>query len=258
MDLTSITPTRKLVANLTALGVPVPRGVAEALKVHDACSGYTGPPAVDLDAEALTVTAAGVAKLIERAAETEPKRPVAEQAQRHLLDRLSRRCIRSVAASAEEITANLAPIFTDAAEAFTDAYRQLPTGWQDAELLVRAGAGAVATLQTAQEHVAQLDACRYIRKRLHNIEPTTSIGRGTLYCEVENTMVAEECHLIRDAGNLGYFGNLIAVPGVIRLRWWATPADHKTYLTTLPAKTEQWVHGRDESGFIGSRKVSAR
>lgn len=243
---------------LTALGLPVPPTITDALAVLAAAYAHEPATGPDISFAAMTLKAADVPKLIDAHVEATIRTASHHAARGELIDRLERRCNRAIATDADAITTALADVFTPAADAFTDAYRRLPAKWADAESLIRSGPDAVAVLIEAQHQLPTLDACRHIRESLP-LAHTTPLYNGTAYIVVTDTLVAEAIARQGNTGPLGWWGNALSIEGATRLQWHPTPAEHRAYIETLPRYELGYV--RDQvSGFGGHRieKVQSR
>lgn len=235
------------VEHLETLGIKPPAPLVAALALHRAASA---PPAkFNISAEVANVnTPADIEALYKRAAASLAHAEAAAHVLTDLRVALARRITTAHTDAGPSIVDALRPHFEKAADRFQTAYRALPPGWDDSNVLVRSGPDVVAAWHQALDATSVLDSCATIRRAIPRLDANAPVATGTLYCDVTDTMVAEAVANTAP-GSLGRWGAILSVPGVAGLRW-RTPTEHKDYIATLPhAEIRHERHG------IGTRPV---
>ena len=159
---------RDIAAALEQYGVKVPRDLSDALAAYDTADQYD--PASDrpvVHTEALTIKASDVASLIDRAAESDLRLEQRRAAKVELGDYLARRANREATIAGAPLVEALAAPFDEAAEAFTEAWRAIPSRVKEAGFNDRTirdqGSEAHSAVERAEAAASRLDHFNQLR-----------------------------------------------------------------------------------------------
>ena len=143
------------ITNWPALGVKLPKSLADKCDVFDAVRYVETAHVVQIDTSAITTTNANdaVAELAAKLLPTESEpgqRSALDRAKAAILDRLGREILALASDAVPGIVEQLQPAFDKAVSVFTESVADLPEPLTS-EALVHAGPGALSQYQAARE-----------------------------------------------------------------------------------------------------------
>jgi hypothetical protein len=241
---------RTLVDRLNNHGLVIPDEVTVAVAVDLAVVNYTPPEPDEILADIATTGAAGVEKMLAKAAAA---RLAVDSAGSIGLDARRRSAMRLQTAfynHAEQFATDLAPTFTAAADEFTTAYRMIPAEWRR------------TTDNMTTDQFTAFVRCRELRVTLDDladigstlVDPT-GLANGILmnateYACVASTLRAEQAATAADASAgspLGRWAGLLDIEGTT-LVWRTSLAEQRQYVGTLPVVEIR--HVREGTGYV--------